>query len=94
MLSGVQIISDTLPALVKLRDSGKASAQNILLPSAVAGVLTTSFCRVLVDCTVALMFEDLTSLASAIRLPSVELASLNKALWICRSGMWAFLGCP
>ena len=78
MLSGVQIINDTLPALVKLRDSGKASTQNNLIPRAAAGVLTP-FCRVLVDCSVAVMFEDLTSMTIAIRLLSDELASLNKA---------------
>ena len=78
VLSGVQIINDTLPALVKLRDSGKASTQIVSLPRAAAGVLTL-FCRVLADCTVAVMSEDLTSLAIAIRLLSDELASPNKA---------------
>ena len=62
MLYDVQIINDTLPALVKLRDSGKASTQHILVPRAAAGVLTL-FCRVLVDSTVAVI-EDLWFLLS------------------------------
>ena len=40
MLSAVQIINDTLPALVKLRDSGKASTQSSCLP---AQLLTSQY---------------------------------------------------